>query len=53
MLHLGHVESYHLVRQVPVSVLPRRHCLNPALADFYGIYVATGKLYALDKSESY
>lgn len=53
MLHLGHVESYHLVREVLVSVLPGRHRSNAILVGVYDACMATGNQNALDEPESY
>jgi hypothetical protein len=53
MLHLGHVESYHLVREVLVSVLSGCRRRNPILVGVYDASMAAGNQNALDKPESY
>jgi len=53
MLHLGHAESYHLVREVLVSVFLGCHRRDPILVGFYDPYMATGNQNALDEPESH
>ena len=51
VLHLSNAESHYMVREMPVSLLPRRNCGDPFLLDLHQSGLGLSQQDALDATD--